>query len=120
LLWERSTEYYFISGFVSKKRLLICLLSPIERSVGVGAGTFLGVRRKFARKKLFMSIRAPFFSNQSMFGTIFHHFFRVFVKVLQRFCPDFVGFRPDFHQIKTFEGAVASPPPTPVERSNVK
>jgi len=48
------------------------------------------------------------------------HFCSDFQGVLegsQRFCLDFRGFCPDFHQMKTFGGAVASPalpPPTPV------
>ena len=32
----------------------------------------------------------------------------------QGFCPDFQGFCPDFWQIKTFGGALAPPPPTPL------
>jgi len=35
----------------------------------------------------------------------------------RRFCPNFIGFGQDFHQIKTFGGAVAYlafPPPKPV------
>jgi len=63
-----------------------------------------------------MSIQTPFFSNQSLLGAIFAQIFREFVK---EFFPDFVEFWPDFHQIKTFGGAVAAPapsPPTPVTR----
>jgi len=50
------------------------------------------------------------------------HFCSDFQGVLersQRFCLDFMGFCPDFHQIKTFGGATAppeTPPPTPVYR----
>ena len=68
----------------------------LASNIGVGAGKFLGVRRNFARifpnlpekysaseqvtsnKKLFMSIRAPLFLNQSMLGTIFAQIFREF------------------------------------------
>jgi len=67
-----------------------------------------------------MSIRAPFFSNQSMLETIFAQFSGV-CEVSQRFfpnfvgfCPNFRGFCPDFNQIGTFDGAVAPPaPPLP-------
>jgi len=40
--------------------------------------------------------------------------FQVFCEHFHRFCPDFQGFCPDFRQIKTFGGALASPPPTPL------
>jgi len=56
-----------------------------------------------------MAIRAPFFSNQSMLGPIFAQICRKFVKVLRFFLNFFVGFCPDFHQIKTFGDAVAPP-----------
>jgi len=59
-------------------------------------------------KKLFMSIQAPLFSNQSMLAP----FLLIFSGVCegsQRFFPgfigigpDFMGFCPDFHQIKIF------------------
>ena len=78
----------------------------------------LMVRRNFARilpdlpektpKKLFMSIQAPLFSNQSRLAP----FLLIFSGVCegsQRFFPgfigigpDFMGFCPDFHQIKIF------------------
>ena len=38
-----------------------------------------------SEKKLFMSFWAPFFSNQSMLGTIFAHIFRELVKVFRDF-----------------------------------
>ena len=53
------------------------------------------------------------------------HFRSDFQRVLegsQRFCPDFMGFCPDIHQIETFGGAVtppAPPPPTPVSQNRV-
>jgi len=91
---------------------------------GVGAGKFLGVRRNFARiipnlpkkyfKKSDVQKKTAFHVNPG--ATIFkskhvgRHFCSGFQEVLegsQRFCPD-------FHQIKTFGGAVASLPPTPV------
>ena len=64
-----------------------------------------------------MSLRAPFFSNQSILGTIFVQIFRIlwrFSETFQDFvglCPDFMGFWPDFYQIKTFGGAAAPPSP---------
>jgi len=38
--------------------------------------------------------------------------FQVFCPDFQEVCPDFWGFCPDFRQMKTFEDALASPPPT--------
>jgi len=38
-----------------------------------------------SEKNLFMSFWAPFFSNQSMLGTIFAHIFRELVKVFRDF-----------------------------------
>ena len=40
--------------------------------------------------------------------------FQGFCQNFQRFCPNFQGFCPDFQQIKTFGGALAPPPPTPL------
>ena len=83
--------------------MLWALELPLLTDIGLGAGKCLGVRRNFAqiipnlpekyfkkssscqfgrrvifkKKKLFMSIRAPLFSNQSMFGAIFAQIFRV-------------------------------------------
>ena len=73
------------------------IISPI----GLGAGKILGVRRNFAQilpnllekyfkkvsshKKLFVSIRAPLVSNQTMLGAIFAQIFREFYKVLRDF-----------------------------------
>ena len=47
-----------------------------------------------------MSNWAPLFSIQSMLGAIFAQIFQRVLECSWRFCPD-------FHQIKTFEGAVA-------------
>jgi len=82
------------------------------------------VRKKLtSKKKLFMSIRAPFFKSKHV-GRHFCLYFQKVCEGSQRFFPDFKGFFPDsigffpnFHRIKTFGGAVAPPappPPTPV------
>jgi len=110
--------------------------------IGVGGGKLLGVRSIFAQispnlpekflcgvclqisptkimktfslcglqKKVFMCFSA----------NVGLHFLKA-NKVGRHFCPDihgvcshFQGFRPDFQQIKTFRGALASPPTTPV------
>jgi len=41
------------------------------------------------------------------------HFLKSNNNVGRHFCPDFQGFCPEFRQIKTFEGALASPAPSP-------
>jgi len=45
--------------------------------------------------------------------------FSVSFRGSRRFCPDFMGFCPDFHQIKPFGGATAPPLPTPVALSHL-
>jgi len=78
-----------------------CHRKELRGAIGVGAGKFWGMRRNFARilpnlpkkyfkrsdlqKKLFMSIREPLFSNQSMLAAIFAQIFRKFSKVLRDF-----------------------------------
>jgi len=37
-----------------------------------------------------------------------------FCEGIHTFCPNFHRFCPDFHQSKSFRGALAPPPPTPV------
>jgi len=54
-----------------------------------------------------MSIRAPLFSNQKRVGRHFCSDFQGVAEGSRRFCPDFMGFCPDFYQIKTFGVAVA-------------
>ena len=96
----------------------------------VGAGKFLGVRRNFARilpNLREKSYRAPGDLQKKAFhinsGAIFKskhvecHLCSDFQGVSegsQRCCLNFMGFCLDFHQIKTFRGEVAPPPPTPV------
>jgi len=68
-------------------------MKTVLLSIGVGEGKFLGVRRYFAwilpnlpekcfkksdLKKIFVSIRAPLFSNQRMLGVIFAQIFEDF------------------------------------------
>jgi len=92
------------------------------------AGIFLGMRKIFVRilpnlpKKKF---RPPKKSSSCSFGSrcapfllIFSGFsqiFRDFVKVFR----DFAQISTDFHQIKTFGGAPAPPPPTPVVQHKI-
>jgi len=60
-----------------------------------------------------MSFWAPFFSNQSMLSTIFAQIFREFAYIFREFVklaeilPGFKEFCRDFHQIKTFWGALS-------------
>ena len=53
---------------------------------------------------------APFFPRFSEICKGFHRFCPYFHVI----CPDCRGFCPDSHQIKTFGGALAPPPPTPL------
>jgi len=65
------------------------------------------------QKNVFTFILGAIFVNSThiqQFCEGVHIFFPNFLT----FCPDFKGFCPDFQQIKTFGGAVAPPPPTPV------
>jgi len=88
------------------------------------AGTFLGMRNIFARilpnlpkkklqpkKKFFMFFWEPLCA-------IFSHIFRDFVKVFQKFCPDFHGFSPN-QNFWWFACTPASPPPTPVVQQKI-
>jgi len=112
--------------------LRICCHSIIDE----GASKFLGVWRNFAGilpnlpEKYFKKLTskkslhvnpAPFHVNKGAVIFKSKHVGRHFVSDLQgvlegsqRFFPDFMGFCPDFHQIKTFGGVIAPPPPTQV------
>ena len=116
--------------------LFIWRLELVIVTIGVGTGNFLGSRRTFAQ----ISANVPEkYSNRKWPQKKRLHFHSgvIFVKLthIQRFCeglhifwlkfvtlgpdfsgffPDFSGICPDFHQFKTFGGAVALPPPTPV------
>jgi len=108
------------------------------RTIGVGVGKFLGVRRNLAwilpnmpekyfkisdlqkRTNLFIPIRAsfmsiwslrtPLFSNQSMLDAICAQMLQSFRK-FPEILPGFYGISPGFCQIKTFGGAIAAPAP---------
>jgi len=68
------------------------------------------------QKKLFKSIRAPLFLNQAHWVPFLLRFSGSFIR-FSEFFQDFIGLCPEFHQIKTFRGAVSPPAPpfpTPV------
>jgi len=62
-----------------------------------------------SKKQLFMSIRAPFFSNQSMLGAIFAQI----LEILPGFYGILAGFSPN-QNFLTCGCTPAPPPPTPV------
>jgi len=92
--------------------------------IGVGAGKFWGVRRIFARifpnlpeknpKKVLHTVLGAIFFKSKHAGRHFCSYFQGVCSDFQGFCEGFQRFFPDFHQIKTFGGALALPPPTPV------
>ena len=82
-----------------------------DQSTGVGAGKFWGcegILPKFsqlARRKIKQTWPPKKLSMSFQIKHVGRHFCSNFQGVCegsQRFCPDFVGFFPDFHQIKTF------------------
>jgi len=76
----------------------------------------MSIRAPYDLKKSFVNSGAIIFKSKHV-GRHFCSDFQAVLEGAQRFCPYFMGFCPDFHQIKTFGGAVAPPappPPTPV------
>jgi len=101
--------------------------SVVVQHIGEGAGNFFGVRRIFARilpnvpeknsiksdlqKKALHVILGAVGRHSCSYFLEFAHIFKDFVKVctdLPRFPRDFF---PNFHQIKTFGGALTHPTP---------
>jgi len=110
----------------------------ILRTIGVGAGKILSVRKNLAwilpnmpekyfnisdlqkRTNLFIpirghfmriwSLRAPLFSNQRLLDAFCAQLLHSFRK-FPEILPGFYGISPGFCQIKTFVGAIAAPAP---------
>jgi len=69
---------------------------------------FVRIREYFFMTTIFGMTWAPFFSNQSTSGVILARIFKEFVQIFR----DFAKGCQDFHQIKNFGSALASPSPT--------
>ena len=82
---------------------------------GVGAGKFLGCEAFLPEfSQTCTTLCANIFSSRPSFGMTLQTLGAILFKsnhIVRHFCPNFQGFCPDFHPIKTFGGVLAPPAP---------